>query len=157
MSVLHERLQAVAGSLTYRNIAELTKTHPETVRRYMQGHAPSVEFLAAVCTAMGISAEWLLTGRGPMRTSDLKTHALKEANPAELLTAVANTLQQLQERVERLEIFVQTLEARIRAVQARPTSETEFKPDGTPPAHPGAQRARSVADALPARSRADAR
>lgn len=156
--MLHERLQAVAGNLTYRNLAELTKTHPETVRRYMQGHAPSVEFLAAICTSMGISAEWLLTGRGPMRVTELRQHALKEANPAELLTAVANTLQQLQERVERLEIFVQTLEARMRAT-SRPNGENEGKSDvQSSTAHPGTvTRARSIADAVAPRPRSDAR
>jgi hypothetical protein len=124
----------------------------------MQGHAPSVEFLAAVCMSMGISAEWLLTGRGPMRVGELRQHALKEANPGELLTAVANTLQQLQERVERLEIFVQTLEARLRVGAARGENNGELKIDGhSSPAHHGAIRARSIADAVAARPRQDAR
>ena len=156
-TALHDRLEAVAGSLTYRNVAELTKIHPETVRRYMQGQAPSVDFLAAICTAMGINGEWLLTGRGPMRANELRKHALKEANAAELLTAVADTLSRLQERVERLEVFVQTLEARLRATAPSPPAEAEPKPDAFPGSpHPASSRVRGIADAIAARPRPNA-
>lgn len=115
MGDLHERLQAAVGKTTFRRLGELTETHPETVRRYMQGQAPSAQFLAGVCAAMGICGEWLLTGQGPMRTGDLRRHALREADASELLEAVANTLTDLRERMERLERFVQGLETRIRA------------------------------------------
>jgi transcriptional regulator with XRE-family HTH domain len=157
-TALHERLQAIAGNLTYRNLAELTKIHPETVRRYMQGQAPSVEFLAAVCVAMGVNGEWILTGRGPMRNSDVKSHALKEANAAELLSAVATTLEKLQDRVERLEVFVQTLEARVRGAARPGASDAELKPDGVQAtAHQAPARIRAIADVVATRPRPDAR
>lgn len=113
--MLHERLKLAAGSRTYRDLAIATSTHPESVRRYMQGQPPSLEFISGLCAALGVSTEWMLTGRGPMRTSDLRSHALRQANPAELLSAVAATLERLTERVERLEVFLQTLELRLRA------------------------------------------
>jgi hypothetical protein len=53
-----------------------------------------------------------------MRQSDTAVHVLSEATPSELLAAVADTLERLLERVDRLEIFVQTLETRLR-VDAR--------------------------------------
>jgi hypothetical protein len=40
--------------------------HPETVRRYLNGQRPSPEFLAAICRELGVSAEWLLLGKGEM-------------------------------------------------------------------------------------------
>lgn len=112
---LHDRLRIAAGSHTYRHLSELTGTHHETVRRYMQGQSPSVEFLAALCGSLGLSAEWVLTGAGPMRRQDVKAHALGEANVGDLLGAMSGTLERLIDRVERIERFVQSLETRFRA------------------------------------------
>ena len=90
----------------------MTDTHPETVRRYMQGHAPSAAFLTNMCRVLGVSGEWILTGRGPMKCTDLRSHALNEAKPSELLTAVADTMTDLCERVDQLEQVVQRIESR---------------------------------------------
>ena len=114
-SDLHQRLADAAGKRTYRRLGELTKTHPETVRRYMQGQAPSAEFLSGLCHALGLNGSWLLTGHGPMLMKDVRSDALGQADAAELLTAVSNTLTQLIDRVEQLEVFVQTMDTRIRA------------------------------------------
>lgn len=196
---MHERMQALVGAKTYRVIAEMTGQNAETVRRYMLGADPSVEFLAALCLATGSNAEWLLTGRGPMRRSAAQAQVLQEASAGELLGAMAKTLERLASRVERVEVYAQTLETRIRAmasaevvvggggwalghvtpapaavhhagrnheqVQAdveiaepKPTAFTDREsdsaaPSGAPDGHP---RARSVADALAQRPRADA-
>ena len=124
LSGLHERLRIAAGGRSLRHLGELTKTPPETVRRYLQGQAPGVEFLTAFCRALALSADWLLTGRGPMRLSEVKAHTLAEARAGELLTAMAGTIERLVERVERLEIYAQTLEARVR-VSVAAGSEVE--------------------------------
>lgn len=134
MSDLHERLEACIGKTTYRRLGELTQTHPETVRRYMQGQAPSAQFLAGVCDAFDICGAWLLTGRGPMRVSDVRKNALREADASELLGAVASTLQDLGERLDRLERYVQGLETRIRA-NGRTLSTDDA--DSTPPRDAG--------------------
>ncbi len=110
----HARLNEAAGDLSFRKLGRLTDTHPETVRRYMQGQAPSATFLTNLCSVMGISGEWLLTGRGPMKCAQMRSHALNQADPSELMTAVANTLTDLCDRMDRLERFVQGLETRIR-------------------------------------------
>ncbi len=110
----HGRLNEAAGDVSFRKLGRLTDTHPETVRRYMQGQAPSATFLTNLCKVLGISGEWLLTGRGPMKCTDMRSHALNQADPSELMTAVANTLTDLCDRVERLEKYVQTLETRVR-------------------------------------------
>lgn len=146
-SLLHQRLKAAAGRRSFRELGTLTSTHPETVRRYMQGHAPSVEFVATLAAALKLNGEWLLTGRGPMLAQDIKDHALRDANPGELLAAVAATLEKLTERVERIEVFLQTLELRLRAGGGHHgEAGIVHVPD----------RVRSVADALPQRTPPDA-
>lgn len=112
---IHERVRAAAGERTNRVLADLTGASPETVRRYMSGQAPSVEFLSAFCCALDINGDWLLTGRGPMKAVDVKHHALGEARAADLLGAMAGSIETLIDRVDRMEKYVQTLETRVRA------------------------------------------
>lgn len=116
-SDFHSRLNDASGTCSYRKLGKLTDTHPETVRRYMQGQAPSATFLTNMCRVLGISGEWLLTGRGPMKCTEVRSHALSQADPSELMTAIANTLTDLCDRMDRIERFVQTLETRVRGVQ----------------------------------------
>ncbi len=111
----HARLNEAVGTVSYRKLGGLTDTHPETVRRYMQGQAPSATFLTNLCRVLGISGEWLLTGKGPMKCAQIRSHALNQADPSELMTAVANTLTDLCDRMDRLERFMQMLETRVRA------------------------------------------
>lgn len=127
-SPLHERLSVAAGDMTYRHLGELTNTHPETVRRYMQGQSPSAEFLSSVCEAMHINGNWLLTGRGPMRTEELRTSSLREATPTDLLTAIAGIIEQILERLGRLEGSVNRLDA-----QSRGAAPVQSLPPATSP------------------------
>lgn len=166
-SPLHDRLLQIAGDRTYRALGDLTGQNPETVRRYMLGQAPSVEFLAALCTALGVSADWLLTGRGPAKTSEVREHAIRDASPGDLLMAVANTLEAISGRLDRLEVYVQTLETRVRVNGQAATALDRRSADGgrdgsvvtvieKSDAGAGRTRARSIADALPKRPSADA-
>ncbi len=116
---MHRRLEAALEGKTYRWISRATGIHPETVRRYMQGQSPSVEFVSSVCSQLRINPQWLLTGEGPMRRDDVRAHHLAEADPAELLAAIAATLDRLTERVERLELFIQQLETQLSSAAAR--------------------------------------
>ena len=182
LSPLHERILAVIGDRTYRSIGQVTEHNAETVRRYLQGQAPSVEFLVALCTRFDVNAHWLITGHGAMKYSETMAEALRSANPAELLSAVADALERLTDRVDRLEVFVQTLDVRVRRVgpgsdgttpkapngdqQARqePTCRGGLLPEGghpRPPARTSApggahQRARRIADAVTERPPQDA-
>lgn len=134
----HERLQAAVGDRTYRHIGELTKTHPETVRRYMQGQLPATDFLAALCEALSISGDWILTGRGPMKVEEQRAQSLREAGPGDLLAAIASNLEKLYERVDRLERYTQVLEVRLRAVD-RPPDATASPRQAEPPPPPEPQ------------------
>lgn len=171
-SELHERLGVVAGDRTYRVLGEMTKQNAETVRRYMQGQAPSVDFLTELCRALELNAHWLLTGDGPMRAGDARRHALREAKPQELLAAIANSLEHLTGRVDRIETYVQMLEAHVRGARDRgaphrsegtPHGEqsTAQPADGAPAPGPAraadraGERARRIADAIPERPRED--
>ncbi len=170
LSPLHTRLLDAAGERTFRALSTLTGQNHETVRRYMQGAAPSVEFVAAFCDGLGLNANWLLTGRGPMKASDIRGDALSHANPTELLTATAGNMEQLDDRVDRLEVFVSTMESRIRASvvreaevvvaergEASATEKGEETNGRTRTAGEDRDRARRVADALPKRPRPDDR
>lgn len=167
-ATLHERLSFVASGRTYRSLSELTQTHPETVRRYLQGQSPSVEFLAALCRALGINADWLLTGRGPVRVDEVRAHALREANPTELHAAMASTISTLVDRVDRLETYCQTLETLLRGRSAQ-TAHQHAGADRQPSSRIGSQtddhaeppavqvpRALRIADAVAKRPRSDA-
>ena len=114
-SAFHDRLSLAVGDTSYRQLGEMTDTHPETVRRYMQGQAPSAAFMTNLCQNLEVSGEWLLSGQGPMKVRDMRTHALKNADPNELMGAVANTLTHLIERVDRLDRFVQMIETKLNA------------------------------------------
>lgn len=169
LTPLHDRLHAVVGPLSFRRLAELTGTNAETVRRYMHGQSPSVEFLTALCAKLDVSPEWLLTGRGARHASKAREQVIRDANPSELLGAMAATVERLAERVQRLELFIQSLDSRLRvALEASPGASYEHAetiqpapivvapgaragPD--PRAHPAAERALGVAGALAQRPR----
>ena len=121
----HARLNEAVGTVSYRKLGGLTDTHPETVRRYMQGQAPSATFLTNLCRVLGISGEWLLTGKGPMKCAQIRSHALNQADPSELMTAVANTLTDVCDRMDRLERFMQMLETRVRAGEVVKNVQTD--------------------------------
>ena len=112
---LNSRLREAIGGRSLREIEELTNSSHETVRRYVQGHsAPSAEFIAALCTALKINAEWMLMGHGPMFRHEIRGATINDASATELLTTLAKTIEKLIERVERLEQYTMTLETRLR-------------------------------------------
>ena len=174
---IHERVRAAAGERTNRVLAELTGASSKTIRRYMAGQAPSVDFLCAFCKALDINGDWLLTGRGPMKNVDVKHHALGEARAADLLGAMAGSIETLIDRVDRMQKYVQTLETRVRAGAAAGvidalTAEKNTGPKGDEHAHVGPppgekragasradqarQRAQRIADAIAGRPHPDA-
>lgn len=143
---LHERLKTAIGDRSLRHLAEVTGASPESIRRYLAGGPPSGDFLTRLCARLDLNGEWLLTGRGPMRASEVKSHALREAAAPELLTAVAGTLERLIDRVERMEAFLSTLEVRLRARHAD-NAGGDFH-ESQRPALPVLGRAKAVAEAV---------
>jgi len=66
MRALNERLLAAIGEHTNAAIGRMTGLNSEMVRHYRRGKAPSCRFLMLFTSRMGVSADWLLHGRGPM-------------------------------------------------------------------------------------------
>jgi len=171
LSPLHERLLSIVGDQTYRSIAQRTGASPETVRRYLQGQAPSVDFLSAICDTYDINANWLFTGEGARNNVEQRAETLRASSPAELLAAIADALELLTSRIDRLERFVQRVETRFNTVEVKLRS---VQPDGAKPSKPGsappaeratgtyasgtasASRARAIARAIPKRPPQDA-
>jgi len=116
---LHERLRLAADGRSNRIIAELTGVPTETVRRYMGGQGPSAEFLTRFCASMGISADWLLLGRGAMR-SDAESEAAPAdpAGPADMDDIDSVPIARLADQVDALRLRLDRLERRARALTA---------------------------------------
>jgi len=80
---LTQRLQCAAAGMAAAQVARLTDSISETVRRYLLGvTAPSPQFLAAFCVSLGVSPEWLLCGTGPrMREGTRRNGDVSHRNP----------------------------------------------------------------------------
>ncbi len=108
-NLFHDRLLLAAGDLSFRQLGEITETHPETVRRYMNGHAPSTAFLSKLCLNLGISGEWLLAGKNPMKTRDIPLHTLQHASAEQLMLAISELLVDLSSRLTKNEELTQSM------------------------------------------------
>lgn len=124
------RLEVAMGDRTVRHVGALTNTHPETVRRYMSGtKTPSVDFLAAFCEALEINADWLLTGEGHMRLEEKRKAVIRDAGLSDVLRAMAEAVDRLTTRVDRMEAVLRMHDDRLRATPG----STPGSPRGTTP------------------------
>lgn len=78
--MVRERLNRVTAGYTFQELGELMGFFPETVRRYLRHGSPRAEFVAAVCRTFGVSAEWLLLGKGPMDSPENGRKRARSAN-----------------------------------------------------------------------------
>ncbi len=89
----HDRLRLVVGNRSNREVGEITGCHPETVRRYLTGQAPSVEFVRLLSEKTNTDAGWLVSGRAqPVDPSKLLAEIEQLANR---LAAVEGQLRSL--------------------------------------------------------------
>jgi transcriptional regulator with XRE-family HTH domain len=63
-TTLHERMRMVVGGRSFAAVSRATGFNDETVRRYLSGGRVSVDFIIALAERYGVSADWLLLGRG---------------------------------------------------------------------------------------------
>ena len=62
-TALADRLRHACEGHTIAEISRLTEVNHESARRYLRGHSsPTPEFLARLCKALGVSAEWMILG-----------------------------------------------------------------------------------------------
>lgn len=150
---LQYRLRAAVGRRTNREIGDMTGTHPETVRRYLHGQTPRVEFLAAFCEGLQINGDWLLTGRGRMHRTELRSQE-RRANATEQLREASAALERLIARVERMETMLKALESPTGSHRGSNGVSSGHAPS---PAVIVPRRVQQLADAAARRRRADAR
>lgn len=108
-----DRLRIVLGPQSYRAIAKLTEMNPESVRRYMHGREPSVEFISRVCLKLGVRADWILFGIEPVLEKDAERTAISSASITEILYAIVGVVERTVDRIDRIEAYIQTNEQRI--------------------------------------------
>lgn len=116
---LHDRLRQIVGGTSNAEFARELRFHPETVRRYLAGATPSIQFLAALATVRGVNPTWVILGTGPRQLSDIAPQVLAEAAPLELGIALGLQLQHLGDQMARVASAVQ--------VVAKVTSLPEFQ------------------------------
>lgn len=131
-ATLHDRLREVLRGRSVREVSDITNVHPETVRRYLGGASPSCDFLGRLCSTLGIDADWLLMGVGAPTAAECRSRALSAASPAQILDALASTLDRITARLDRAELGVQALRVHVAALcpdRTRPFF-AEPKPNG---------------------------
>lgn len=69
---LCERLNQATEGFNIRQVAEMTQSHPENVRRHLLNGRPPAMFVARVSEEFGVSPGWLLLGEGTMRAKKSK-------------------------------------------------------------------------------------
>lgn len=86
---IQDRLRMVCAGVRAADLARITGTHPESVRRYLSGDTPSLAFLAALCAGSALSADWLLCGRGrPITAPDPRGRSELESDLARVRTVL---------------------------------------------------------------------
>lgn len=66
-----ERLKIVRGKESRDNFASKIGVHPQSLYRYEQGgRSVDSTVISSVCEVYGVSTDWLIFGRGPMRRDD---------------------------------------------------------------------------------------
>lgn len=103
LSAITRRVRVCVGSVAIAEVARRVAVHPETVRRYLNGQPPSIEFVQSLASRFGISLSWLMAGRGPMMERDVLMHTLSTATPLQLCQALGEKMAVIDERVTRLE------------------------------------------------------
>ena len=121
-SELHKRLQTAIGDRSFRQVSDLTGTHSETVRRYVHGATPSIEFALALSSALGVRVEWLLLGTGPMLQLHAADHLVRQATLSELFRALAHRFEEMEGRLTSVErqLASQALQSPAQVVEATP-------------------------------------
>ena len=90
---IYDRILRACNGRSARSVGGLLDICPETVRRILRGQSPRVEFLVKLSQTMGLSGDWLLTGKGPMHAKDQVAAALKQASEMQLCAELGARLE----------------------------------------------------------------
>lgn len=84
-SAVAARVTRLVAHFGRRRVAGAIGVSPETVRRYEAGVTPSARLLRGVVEGLGVSAEWLIMGTGPLLEADRARALVQEAPLSESL------------------------------------------------------------------------
>jgi len=104
------RLRQITEGKTIRAIAAETEMCPETVRRYLNGSACSIEFLAKVCVRYGVDAEWLLFGRGRTQINTRSPSLIEECGARSVVGEIARRWARMESRMAELSLRLDSLD-----------------------------------------------
>lgn len=79
------RVSRVVAHFGRRRVAAAIGISPETVRRYESGTTPNLRFLRGVVDGLGVSAEWMILGSGPLLEVERRREMVARAPLAETL------------------------------------------------------------------------
>jgi len=83
--VVAARVVRLVAHFGRRRVATAIGVTQETVRRYESGVTPNPRLLRGVVDGLGVSAEWLILGTGPLLESDRERALVQEAPLSESL------------------------------------------------------------------------
>jgi hypothetical protein len=89
---LSDRIRALCAGKTPQTLARMTGSSADSVRRYLRGAAAPPDFLVRLAGATGVSLNWMLSGRGPIRRSEVLAISLERASTTDLLGELARRL-----------------------------------------------------------------
>ncbi|MCC6321491.1 MAG: helix-turn-helix transcriptional regulator [Phycisphaerales bacterium] len=89
---LNDRVRALCAGKTPQMLARLTGANADAVRRYLRGTGIPPAFLVRLARSMGVSMNWLLSGRGPIRRAEVVSLALERASTADLFSELSRRL-----------------------------------------------------------------
>lgn len=84
-----DRLADACRGRTPQSLARLSGASEYAVRRYLRGSTPPPSYLVRISVGLGLSLNWLLTGRGPARRTEVRDLALDRASTGELVAELA--------------------------------------------------------------------
>ncbi|MEL6395254.1 MAG: helix-turn-helix domain-containing protein [Planctomycetota bacterium] len=106
---IHERLVEVVGDLRTDELAAIGGVSRDLVELYMAGSTPSIGFVTRVALRLGVSLDWLLTGKGERLLEDRSGRLLESVPMHELLAELAQRFDTLDTRISRAETIVRDL------------------------------------------------
>lgn len=106
MADLQSRLQICCDGLMNTEIAEMTSISSESVHRYLNGSAPSIEFITRLAVHTGTSLQWLLLGEGPQYACTLEEWYVARSSTAALTHELERRITALLDKLERIDRFI---------------------------------------------------
>lgn len=115
---IHERIKLLVDKLAEGKntiFAANLGVSEANIRSYIRGVVPKADILSKIVSYYDVSAEWLLTGRGEMLSSEVSAPPPTAQNPAQHDALVGRLLEKITEQAEeigRLKAQIDELERR---------------------------------------------